>query len=179
MFWLEIGCFFFVVTAMSDFVQTIWGRPQYKMPPPGHYHRAVPDGPFNPNSEGNPELFDANHPYLIHDAIGSRGRQWILFGTIMAISIGIALGILLGLHIFLVFSNQTTIEFQQSFTKSARLQARGESYRNIYDLGRTRNFQSVFGPYSIRSLRWALPSREVYGNGLEFPTIGSGIMPNE
>jgi hypothetical protein len=185
MFWLEIGCFFFAVTSLADFVRTIWGRPRYRIPPQGHYHRTVPDGPLNPNSEGiqnnmDDMFFDnMNHMHLQPDGIGARGRQCLLFATIMSVSIGIALGILLGVHVYLVATNQTTIEFQQSFAKGARLNARGESYRNPYDLGRSRNFQSVFGPYTFLSLRWALPRRETYGNGLEFPTLSASPRPNE
>merc|ERR1712032_269403 len=79
-------------------------------------------------------------------------RTRIMMVFMMCGSIMVALLILGGFHVFLVLSNQTTIEFQMNFIRRAEARRNGEYFRNPYDLGRTRNFQQVFGPYLPRSL---------------------------
>jgi palmitoyltransferase len=83
-------------------------------------------------------------------------------------SILIALCILGGFHVYLVLSNQTTIEFQTNLMKRREARKSGEYYRNPYDLGRTRNFQSVFGPNPFCKFRWCL-------SWLALPPAGDGL----
>jgi len=68
----------------------------------------------------------------------------------------LALAILGGFHAYLVLTNQTTIEFQLNMLRFKEGRKRGEYFRNPYDLGRSRNFQEVFGPNPFWRLRWML-----------------------
>jgi len=100
-------------------------------------------------------------------------RTRILMSFMVCCSILVALLILGGFHIYLVLSNQTTIEFQTNFIRRAEARRNGEYFRNPYDLGRTRNFQQVFGPYLPRSLRWLLSwaAQPPSGDGIRFPSL--------
>jgi len=84
-------------------------------------------------------------------------RQCIMTSFMICCSILFALLILGGFHAYLVLSNQTTIEFQTNMMRRREARKSGEYYRNPYDLGRTRNFQQVFGPNPFCRFRWMLP----------------------
>jgi len=101
------------------------------------------------------------------------GRQSILTSVMICMSILVALTILGGFHVYLVLSNQTTIEFQTNWIRRRMARQNGEYYRNPYDLGRTRNFQQVFGPNAICGLKWLLPylSAAPTGDGMEYPSL--------
>eukprot|EP00928_Gymnodinium_smaydae_P020821 TRINITY_DN18051_c0_g1_i1.p1 TRINITY_DN18051_c0_g1~~TRINITY_DN18051_c0_g1_i1.p1 ORF type:complete len:370 (-),score=18.59 TRINITY_DN18051_c0_g1_i1:189-1190(-) len=101
------------------------------------------------------------------------GRQLLLTSFMICCSILVALSILGGFHIYLVLTNQTTIEFQTNLVRRRESRKTGELYRNPYDLGRSRNFQQVFGPNSFCQFRWLLPylSTPPTGDGLWFPSL--------
>lgn len=104
---------------------------------------------------------------------GSRfARQCILASFMLCCSIFVALCVLGGFHAYLVLTNQTTIEFQSSFLRRPGAGKSGES-RNPYDLGRSRNFQQVFGPSSLWHPGWMLPCLALppQGDGLHFPSF--------
>lgn len=100
-------------------------------------------------------------------------RQCIMTSFMICGSILLALCILGGFHVYLVLTNQTTIEFQYNIMRRKEARKNGEYFRNPYDLGRTRNFQQVFGPNSFCRFRWLLswsapgPS----GDGLYYPSL--------
>lgn len=100
-------------------------------------------------------------------------RQSIMTSFMICCSILIALSVLGGFHVYLVITNQTTIEFQTNLMQRKEARRTGEYFRNPYDLGRSRNFRSVFGPNPFCRLVWLLswfaPSAE--GNGLQFPSL--------
>eukprot|EP00418_Pyrodinium_bahamense_P059171 CAMPEP_0179177090 /NCGR_PEP_ID=MMETSP0796-20121207/87574_1 /TAXON_ID=73915 /ORGANISM="Pyrodinium bahamense, Strain pbaha01" /LENGTH=90 /DNA_ID=CAMNT_0020880637 /DNA_START=203 /DNA_END=471 /DNA_ORIENTATION=- len=73
-------------------------------------------------------------------------RECILASFLICCTILLALCILGGFHVFLVLTNQTTIEFQSNMEKRLEAWKRWERYRSPYDLGPARNFQQVFGP---------------------------------
>jgi len=99
-------------------------------------------------------------------------RECIMTSFLICCSIFCALCLLGGFHVYLVFSNQTTIEFQTNFAKRMESRRNGEYFRNPYDLGRTRNFQQVFGPNALFRLRWMFPgARPAQGDGLQFPSL--------
>lgn len=79
-------------------------------------------------------------------------RQCITTSFMVCVSIFIALCILGGFHAYLVLTNQTTIEFQSNMVKRREARRNAEFFRNPYDLGRTRNFQQVFGPTDRKSV---------------------------
>jgi len=88
----------------------------------------------------------------------------ILFVFVMAISVMLAVGMLLGWHIYLVLTAQTTIEFYYNRNKARHARVRGEEYNNEYDLGFDKNWQVFFGSARL----WFLPSQK--------PSPGDGIV---
>jgi len=75
----------------------------------------------------------------------------------LCLSVGLAVKFLLGFHIFLAATSQTTIEFHVNVGRWRRSRFRGLLWTNPYDLGWRRNLQQVYG----RKLNLAclLPSR--------------------
>lgn len=100
-------------------------------------------------------------------------RECIMMSFLICCTILLALCLLGGFHVFLVLTNQTTIEFQINLGKRMEARRKAERYKNPYNLGVARNFQQVFGPNRFCRLRWmlswlALPPS---GDGLTFPAI--------
>ena len=58
----------------------------------------------------------------------------------ITLSVGIAITLLMGFHIYLVLSAQTTIEFYGNRVKAYRARRRGEVWSNPYDCGMRRNW---------------------------------------
>lgn len=103
-----------------------------------------------------------------------QGKQEISFCFVLSGSIFIALSILGGFHAFLVLTNQTTIEFQQNWSEKIKSRQNGNIFRNPYDLGRSRNFQQIFGQKPFWSFVWMLPIRTTpQCDGNSFPTLYS------
>jgi len=100
-------------------------------------------------------------------------RQCLMTSFMVCVSIVCALCMLGGFHMYLVLTNQTTIEFQTNLMKRRTARKNGEFYRNPYDLGRSRNFQAVFGPNPFCKLRWALSwwAEGPSGDGADFPSL--------
>jgi len=99
-------------------------------------------------------------------------RQKITMSFVMACAIGIALCILGGFHAFLVATNQTTIEFQMNWTMVADAKLNGDIFRNPYDVGRSNNFQEVFGKSPFFTFTWMLPTFEhIGGDGMSYPNL--------
>lgn len=91
---------------------------------------------------------------------------------IICLSVGIAVAGLLAWHLYLVSSNQTSIEYMGNRTAAAagRNGLRGSVFRNKYDLGLRRNWESVFGAgpwYTWLLPRYRLPP----GDGVTFDTL--------
>mmetsp|Transcript_2143 Transcript_2143/g.3078 ORF Transcript_2143/g.3078 Transcript_2143/m.3078 type:complete len:137 (+) Transcript_2143:203-613(+) len=76
---------------------------------------------------------------------------------VLSVSCGIAVAILLTMHIYLTLTGQTTIEFYKNRARNARANHCGERFVNIYDKGWRRNWQQIFGNGS--PLLSLLPSR--------------------
>lgn len=110
---------------------------------------------------------DRRHRRLNFDA-----RQAVSLCWIIAVCIFFALCILGGFHLYLVLTNQTTIEFHGNLTNKSRARMHGEVFRNQYDLGRRRNFKEVFGPNNFYGFLWAVPciAKPPTGDGMSFPT---------
>lgn len=88
------------------------------------------------------ELHRPHRSILAH---GRRQQHNIMFLFVLTMSVGIAVSILLFWHLYLVLTAQTTIEFYGNFTRRRRAKARGEIFRNPYDVGYKRNWTRVFG----------------------------------
>jgi len=97
-------------------------------------------------------------------------RSQITFAFIITVSVGIAVGLLLAFHTYLIISAQTTIEFYfNKFSGRAR-KHRGEVFLNEFDLGRRKNWHGVFGAGKYW-FSWMLPSLAAPpGDGFEYPT---------
>jgi len=94
------------------------------------------------------------------------------------ISVGVlfAISVLLGWHVFLVASGQTTIEYYANKNKANQARFRGGAYFNDYDLGMTRNFEGIFGKTSY-PLQWMMPSsREPPGDGMNWQTCKTAFL---
>ena len=82
------------------------------------------------------------------------GGKWspevaTLYTFVLALSVGIAVGLLFFWHVYLVLTAQTTIEFYGNQTRAYRARLRGLSYRNPYDMGSARgNWEAAFGRFS-------------------------------
>mmetsp|Transcript_19093 Transcript_19093/g.73462 ORF Transcript_19093/g.73462 Transcript_19093/m.73462 type:complete len:338 (-) Transcript_19093:1628-2641(-) len=105
------------------------------------------------------------------------GRSAISFVAMLTGTIALACGGMLLWHLYLVYSQQTTIEFYQNQLYKRRAKKHNLIWYNPYDVGLHRNWDSVFGPGSLW-VRWLLPSpRPPVGNGLEYPMRGSPTGP--
>lgn len=97
-------------------------------------------------------------------------RSQISFGFIITLSVGIAVGLLLAFHTYLILSAQTTIEFYYNKFSSKARKYRGEVFLNEFDLGRRKNWHAVFGNGRY-SFSWMLPNlAPPPGDGFEYPT---------
>ena len=83
-------------------------------------------------------------------------RAAVLFTFVLSVSVGIAVTVLLGWHIYLVLSAQTTIEFYGNQTRKLRALVRGQRYHIPYDHGARANYEFVFGPLQKRGVVQAL-----------------------
>jgi len=101
------------------------------------------------------------------------GHQCIMMSVMLAAVIFFALCCLGGMHVFLLLTNQTTIEFQMNMITRQEARSRGVYWRNPYDLGRRRNFEQVFGPNPFCRFRWLLPyiAKPPEGDGTVFPSL--------
>ncbi|CAJ1460435.1 unnamed protein product [Effrenium voratum] len=84
-------------------------------------------------------------------------EQCMTLSWLISLCIFLALCLLGGFHLYLVLTNQTTIEFHVNLTNRHLARRKGESYRNPYDLGWSRNFQQVFGPNKFFHFLWMMP----------------------
>mmetsp|Transcript_30515 Transcript_30515/g.71237 ORF Transcript_30515/g.71237 Transcript_30515/m.71237 type:complete len:332 (-) Transcript_30515:128-1123(-) len=99
-------------------------------------------------------------------------RKYIIFTSSLAVCICFAICLLGGFHVYLVLTNQTTIEFQLNMMERREARKRGEYYQIPWDLGRRRNFQQVFGPSQILKFRWLFSywAQPPLCDGLSFPS---------
>lgn len=79
----------------------------------------------------------------------------VMTTVLIALSIFAAVGLLGGFHVYLVFTNQTTIEFHGNVSQRREMKKLGERFVNPYNLGCARNFVEVFG--ASRQFRWLFP----------------------
>lgn len=84
-------------------------------------------------------------------------KTLVSFTFMMCTSVGVAVFFLLSLHIYLLFTAQTTIEMHSNSLQKRLARSRGRTWVNPYDLGFTRNWQQVYG--ISNPLRALMPSR--------------------
>eukprot|EP01111_Echinosteliopsis_oligospora_P012193 TRINITY_DN4152_c0_g1_i4.p1 TRINITY_DN4152_c0_g1~~TRINITY_DN4152_c0_g1_i4.p1 ORF type:complete len:273 (+),score=18.07 TRINITY_DN4152_c0_g1_i4:283-1101(+) len=103
----------------------------------------------------------------------------VLFVFVMCVSVCFAVGILLGWHIYLVVSGQTTIEFYYNKTKEKQARQRGEIHYHDYDLGRVKNFQVFFGQGRY-VFSWLMPTlRPPPGDGIVYLTRAEHLRKSD
>ncbi len=71
-------------------------------------------------------------------------------------------------HTYLVFTNQTTIEYYLNQRLTRKAERKGKIYINPFDFGWKENFRLTFG-CEIFSFRWLLPGFAPIGDGIHYP----------
>lgn len=71
----------------------------------------------------------------------------IYFSFMICVAIGISISILLGFHIHLILSAQTTIEFHGNKLRKSIYKELGQEFHNPYNLGVRRNVEQVYGTW--------------------------------
>lgn len=94
-------------------------------------------------------------------------RTVYVVSCLLIFPLTIALGILLGWHIYLTLRNKTTIEYYEGVRAMWLAEKGGEVYRHPYDLSAFDNLTSVLG---ANILSWICPTSGHIGSGLRFPT---------
>lgn len=96
----------------------------------------------------------------------NRSETFIIASFMLSISVCIAILLLMVWQLYLILTNQTSIEFQINQEMSKRL---GMNY-NPYNLGISKNFENAFGQTkSDWWFKWIVPSMAApVGNGLSY-----------
>ncbi|KAJ1658392.1 Palmitoyltransferase zdhhc20 [Dispira simplex] len=92
----------------------------------------------------------------------------LLFLVLVSGLFTISLTIFIGFHLYLLFRNVTTIETYEKHQYSYHdTQSTHRHHQNIFDLGWSRNFTEVMGPWWYL---WLVPVSNSKGDGMSFPT---------
>lgn len=97
---------------------------------------------------------------------GSFRTAYVISGLLL-VPLSVALSVLLGWHIYLIFHNKTTIEYHEGVRALWLAEKGGTVYKHPYDLGIFENLTSVLGP---NIFSWICPSSSHIGSGLNFRT---------
>jgi len=102
------------------------------------------------------------------------GRGAVEFCMLLCCSVTVAVGGMLIWHLYLISTQQTTIEFYQNAVMKRAAKKRNMTWVNPYDVSLSSNFDGVFGHNSL-PWRWLMPSTTPPpGNGISF-TIRSDV----
>ncbi|GAB4833831.1 Probable protein S-acyltransferase 16 [Ancistrocladus abbreviatus] len=96
----------------------------------------------------------------------------LVISGVLLIPLTIALGVLLGWHVYLILRNKTTIEYYEGVRAMWLAEKGGEVYTHPYDLGPFENLTSVLGP---NIFLWLCPTSGLIGSGLRFHTRFDGL----
>jgi hypothetical protein len=99
---------------------------------------------------------------------------YYLYGT-LALAFGVAMGGFAGWHFYLIFTNQTTIEFQ--FNKMRQIQNWGRSSEaiNPYDRGVKENLVQIFGAKKIWEMFLPSLSELPVADGIHWPVVNQYV----
>ncbi|KAH0934018.1 hypothetical protein HID58_011135 [Brassica napus] len=112
--------------------------------------------------------------------MGSYLRTIYVISGLVLVPLSIALGVLLGWHIYLSLQNKTTIEYHEGVRAMWLAEKGGQVYKHPYDIGAYENLTLILGP---NILSWLCPTSKHIGSGLRFRTafdsapISSGTKP--
>lgn len=96
-------------------------------------------------------------------------QSWLTFVVILCASMAVTMTGFLGWHLYLVITNQTTIEFQFNKMKAWTKTKTGEVHSNDYDVGTRSNIEQIFGHGGL--LYWILPTLQAPPlDGANWPT---------
>ncbi|XP_021691169.2 probable protein S-acyltransferase 16 isoform X3 [Hevea brasiliensis] len=99
---------------------------------------------------------------------GGFSRSIYVISGLLLIPLNVALGVLLGWHIYLILQNKTTIEYHEGVRALWLAEKGGNIYKHPYNIGAYENLTTVLGP-SI--FCWLCPLSTHIGAGLHFLTI--------
>lgn len=94
--------------------------------------------------------------HLIENVPTPSEASAIAFAFMMCFAVGLAVLILLGFHLFLILTGQTTIEFHGNRIKKEECKMRNEVFCNPYDMGWRRNLEQVWGIWEGCGLKFFL-----------------------
>ncbi|GAB2272564.1 Probable protein S-acyltransferase 16 [Dionaea muscipula] len=97
---------------------------------------------------------------------GSSRAVYVIY-AVLVIPLTIALVVLFGWHVYLIFGNKTTIEYYEGVRAMWLAEKGGEVYMHPYDLGPLENLTAVLGP---NMMSWVCPTSKHIGSGLRFRT---------
>ncbi|XP_050238112.1 probable protein S-acyltransferase 16 [Mercurialis annua] len=98
---------------------------------------------------------------------GGSFRSIYVISGLLLIPLTIALGVLLGWHVYLILHNKSTIEYHEGVRAMWLAEKGGDVYKHPYDIGAYENLTTVLGP-SI--FCWVCPISRHIGSGLRFRT---------
>lgn len=73
----------------------------------------------------------------------------MIISSSITFALFIAVGFLLATHIYLIITNQTTIEVYENYEWKSDALEHGEVFKNPYDKGWRKNLRRIFGDHSI------------------------------
>ncbi|KAH0891100.1 hypothetical protein HID58_053529 [Brassica napus] len=112
--------------------------------------------------------------------MGSYLRTIYVISGLVLVPLSIALGVLLGWHVYLSLQNKTTIEYHEGVRAMWLAEKGGQVYKHPYDIGAYENLTLILGP---NILSWLCPTSKHIGSGLRFRTafdsapVSSGTKP--
>jgi DHHC palmitoyltransferase len=105
-------------------------------------------------------------------------RTPVTFSLVLTASAVFAVTAMLGLHTYLIITNQTTIELYHNRKMGRLARFHDRIYRNPFDLGTSKNWRQVFG-HDLWSVAWLLPFARELGDGISYPRIHDEDMDPE
>jgi palmitoyltransferase len=100
------------------------------------------------------------------------GFSFQVISAFLLIPLSIALGVLLGWHIYLILQNKTTIEYHEGVRAMWLAEKGGQVYKHPYDIGAYENLTLILGP---NILSWLCPTSRHIGSGVRFRTAFDSI----
>jgi palmitoyltransferase len=98
---------------------------------------------------------------------------WFTFVVVLAGSMTVTMSGFFGWHVYLILTNQTTIEFQFNKFKVLTQKRSGKVVLNEYDIGMKNNVEQIFGKHRWWILLFLPSLSKPPLNGCEYPTMSN------